>query len=94
LAWYTVQRTDAQGHVLAYEMTENFQPPADDRTRISLTQGILLPDDNQPTSLNGNTCEVVKSAILKRLTGDAYAAATTITGTNTADIRVESAPAC
>jgi hypothetical protein len=94
LVWYTVTETDRKGHVLAYEMTENASPPMGDRLRLALTQGIALPEDKQATSLNSDTCIVVKSATLKRLTGDAYAASTTATGTTTADIRVENSPAC
>jgi hypothetical protein len=94
LAWYTVEQTDPQGHVVAYQMTENAQPPMSDRERLALTLGLMLPSDAHQTSLNGNTCEVWESQTLKRITGSAYAAATTTSGTSMADMRVESSPAC
>lgn len=94
LAWFTVTHTDSAGHVTGFEMTENFQPAAGDRERISLLLGILVPPDIQGTSINGDRCEVVKSAILKRLTGDSYAVASTVTGTKTADLDTESSPGC
>jgi hypothetical protein len=94
LAWYTVQSTDSSGRVNSFEMTENAKPAMDDRTRLGLVEGILLPDDATQTSLNSDTCDVWKSRKLKRLIGMEYAAATTTTGTTTADMRAESSPAC
>ena len=94
LAWYTVLSTNAAGRVTAFDTDENVQPPWGDRDRIDQTAGILLPADAIETSLNGNACDVWKSPTLRRLIGMEYAAATTTTGTTTADMRAEVSPAC
>ena len=57
--------------MLAYEVTENAQPAMGSRLRLSLVIGLMLPDDARQTSLNGDTCEVWKSAKLKLMTGRA-----------------------
>lgn len=94
LAWYTVTSTGRRGRVTAVQMTENFQPNAGDRERVTLMLGIGVPADSQETNLNNDRCLVIQSNTLKRLTGFGYAAATTVTGTRTAGIRAESTPAC
>lgn len=94
LAWYTVMGTDSGGRVTSSQMTENAQPAMDDRTRLGLVSGVLLPDDATETNLNTDTCIVWRSPKLKGLIGMEYAAATTTTGTTTADMRPETSPAC
>jgi hypothetical protein len=91
---YTVMDTNSGGRVTSCEVTETAQPPMSSRERMSLTLGIYLPDDATCASLNTDTCIVRRSRKLKQLIGLEYAAATTTTGTTTADIRAEPSPAC
>jgi len=82
------------GRVVAYYVTTNFRPRPSNRDRITLLGGIDLPSDATETSLNSDKCLVWHSNTLKRLIGMAYAAATTISGTTTAQMRAEKRPRC
>jgi len=92
-AYYKVDKT-LHGRVVAYHVTTNFRPRASNRDRIVLLGGIDLPIDAAEANLNSNTCLVWHSNTLKRLIGMAYAAATTRSGTTTAQMRAERTPRC
>jgi hypothetical protein len=92
--WYTILSTDSAGRVTAYQMEENDEPALEPRERVGTLGGTSLPSDARETNLNGVECIVWRSATLKRLIGDEYAAATTSPNTASAEMRAESSPSC
>jgi hypothetical protein len=61
-----------------------------------LVSGIDLPGNmlNWTTVINTDTCQVYHLPALAKLIGMKYAAATTLTGTDTAQVRAERTPHC
>jgi hypothetical protein len=90
---FTITAQNAAGRVTAFEVEITAIPPMSNRERLALVSG-SEPNDVTGTNLNNNTCIVDRSLTLKRLTGDEYAALTTTTGTDTADMRAEATPHC
>jgi hypothetical protein len=93
-SWYTILSTNSAGRVTAFRMEENDEPTLEARERVGSLAGNILPSDASQTSLNGEECIVWRSATLKRLIGDEYAAATTSPWEASAEMRAESSPSC
>jgi hypothetical protein len=92
--WYTILSTDSTGRVTGFRMEDNDEPPLQARERVGSLAGNILPSDARETNLNGEECIVWRSATLKRLIGQEYAAATTSPDTTSAEMRAESSPSC
>jgi len=92
--WYTILSTNSAGRVTAFRMEENDEPALEARERVGTLAGNLLPPRATETSLNGEECIVWRSATLKRLIGEEYAAATTTPDSTSAEMRAESSPSC
>jgi hypothetical protein len=93
VAYYRVDRK-RNGRVIAYEVQINAQPPFSARERLALLGGINLPADATETNLNRTHCIVWRSRTLGSLIGMEYAAGTTDSTSNIAQMRVETRPNC
>jgi hypothetical protein len=92
--WFTILSTNHQGRVTAFRMNENDEPPEESRERISFARNSELPSDAEIIEPNTETCIVWRSGILRKLIGDEYAAASTIEGSASAELRAEPSPSC